>query len=314
MKKKKRQINIAIILGFYNGNKYISEQVESIICQTHKNFKLFIFDDNSNEKINNSNINFLKNKYSNITIIKRKVNLGFAKNFLQGLKDVGSNFDYYAFSDQDDIWEKNKLEISLAKILKQNLSNSVLYSSRTAYYSSNCSKEISSSKVFKRKLNFKNSLIQNIAGGNTILMNKKARNLVVNSLNSDNYISHDWWCYQIISAAGGEIIFNPDKTVKYRQHDNNIIGGNQGFKEIFKRLNKFFSGKFSEWSELNIKNLNRNKDLFKKNNLKTLKYFQKARESRNILKKLIFYLKSGVFRQSRIESLIFFIGVIFNKI
>ena len=314
MNKNINSPRIAIILGFYNGNKYIAEQIDSIICQTHKNFKLFIFDDNSYEKINFSNSKFFKNDYSKISIIKRDYNLGFAQNFLQGLKDVGSNFDYYAFSDQDDIWEKNKLEISLEKIQNKKSNKLILYSSRTAYYNSNCSKEISSSKIFKRKLNFQNSLIQNIAGGNTILLNRKARELVVKSIKSEKYISHDWWCYQIISAAGGEIIFNPDKSVKYRQHDKNIIGGNQGTKEISKRLKKFFSGKFSEWSDLNIENLNKNKYLFKKNNLQIFEYFQKARRSKNLLMKLTFYLKSGVFRQSRLESLIFFIGVIFNKI
>ena len=59
----------------------------------------------------------------------------------------------------------------------------------------------------------------------------KVLNIVINSLVSDKYISHDWWCYLIISASGGDIIFDPLKLVKYRQHEKNLIGGNRNFND-----------------------------------------------------------------------------------
>ena len=68
--------------------------------------------------------------------------------------------------------------------------------------------EIGESKYFRNKKGFQNALVQNIAAGNTIVMNKLARDLVVKSLICDRFISHDWWCYKLISAAGGEIIFD----------------------------------------------------------------------------------------------------------
>ncbi len=314
MAKYKNSSSIAIILGFYNGGEYLLEQLESIICQTHKKFQIFIFDDYSSKKNIDSELKFYIEKHSNISIIRRESNIGYAKNFLYGLKDVGSKFDFYAFSDQDDIWEKNKLENSLKKIKEFNPPSSVLYCSRTTYFKNDSPVEIGSSKVFKKKPQFKNALLQNIAGGNTILMNKKARNLIINSLVSDKYISHDWWCYLLISASGGDIIFDPLKLVKYRQHEKNIIGGNRKLKDKIRRFSKFFHGNFKEWNDINISNLMKNKKLIKKENLIVLKRFIDARNKKNIFLKLLLFKKSGVFRQSFFENFIFTIGIILNKI
>ena len=151
-----------------------------------------------------------------------------------GLKEVGPNFDYYAFSDQDDIWEINKIELALKKIKDFNSSKSILYCSRTAYYSEDCLKKMGSSKIFKKKPDFRNALLQNIAGGNTILLNKKARNTIIKTLKSDEFVSHDWWCYQVIAGSGGEIIYDLNKTLKYRQHNNNLIGKNTSYFEKLK--------------------------------------------------------------------------------
>ncbi len=314
MEKNEKIITIAIILGFYNGKKFIFEQLDSIINQSYKEFKIFIFDDQSNEKITQSELTSYKENFSRISLIERKSNFGYAKNFLQGLKDVGSNFDYYAFSDQDDIWEKNKLEIALRKIQELNSHNSVLYCSRTSYFDNDSLNEIGSSRNFTKPPEFKNALIQNIAGGNTILLNNKARNLIVNSLISYKFISHDWWCYLLIAAAGGNIIFDNTKSVRYRQHAENLIGGNHKLKDRIFRIKRFFLGNFKEWTDINIINLLKNKNLIKKENLRTLQQFIDARNSNNIFNKIILYKNSGVFRQSFLENLIFIVGLILNKI
>ena len=314
MTKNENIKKVAIILGFYNGNKYLLEQINSIVSQTHKNLKIFIFNDKSTEKICETDIFSNKKLNSVVYIINREKNIGFAKNFLFGLKDVGSDFDYYAFSDQDDIWENYKIENSLKKINSLNSTKPVLYFSRTAYFSDDGKKEIGSSRNFNKKKCFKNALVQNIAGGNTIVMNKEARNLVVKSLISHKYIAHDWWCYQLITAAGGEIIFDSKKSVRYRQHTSNLIGSNIGFNERFTRLKNFYSGNFKEWTDINVNNLIINKSLITNENLRTLKTFINSRNSNNILKRLNLYLKSGVFRQNLSENIIFLIGMALKKI
>ena len=307
---------IAVVLGFYNGNEFIDAQIKSILDQSFKNIDIFIFDDNSNKNIEFRQIKLKKYK-SKIKITKRKKNIGYAKNFLLGLKEVGNDYDFYAFSDQDDIWEKDKIirGVNALDLLNTKNSNTPkLYCSRTSYYNSECKKEIGASKIHSRKPTFANSLLQNIAGGNTIIMNNIARNLVIKTVQGKEYISHDWWCYQIVSGAGGEIIFDKNKTVKYRQHNKNLIGKNNGFNDIKTRILDFVSGKVKKWSDVNFKNLSNFRYVLTKDNNEILENFGKARGSKNIFKKLNYYFKSGVFRQSKKESIIFTIGLILNMI
>ena len=304
---------VAVILGFYNGNDHIEAQIESILNQNFKNIDIFIFDDNSKKKIESKKLK-INNKKCKIKITKRKKNLGYAKNFLLGLKEAGNEYDFYAFSDQDDIWEKDKLSRGFKALNSKSLNFPKLYCSRTAYYNSECTKEIGASNIHLRKPTFANALLQNIAGGNTIMMNNLARQLVIKTVKAEKFISHDWWCYQIISGAGGEVIFDKNKTVRYRQHKYNLIGKNTGFEDIKSRILEFLSGKVKIWSDVNLKNLVNFRYLLTKENNEILENFLRARRSKNIFKKINYYFKSGVFRQSNKESILFTIGLIFNMI
>ena len=304
---------VAVILGFYNGNNYIEEQIKSILNQNFKNIDIFIFDDNSKKKLESKKLK-INNKKCKIKITKRKKNLGYAKNFLLGLKEAGNEYDFYAFSDQDDIWEKDKISRGIKALNSISLNFPNLYCSRTSYYNSECTKEIGASKIHLKKPTFANALLQNIVGGNTIIMNNLARQLVIKTVKSEKFISHDWWCYQIISGAGGEVIFDKNKTVRYRQHKYNLIGKNTGFEDIKSRILEFLSGKVKIWSDVNLKNLVNFRYLLTKENNEILENFLRARRSKNIFKKINYYFKSGVFRQSNKESIVFTIGLIFNMI
>ncbi len=304
---------VAVILGFYNGNHHIEAQIESILNQNFKNIDIFIFDDNSKKKLESKKLK-IKNKKCKIKITIRKKNLGYAKNFLFGLKEAGKEYDFYAFSDQDDIWEKDKISRGVKALNSKSLDFPKLYCSRTSYYNSECTKEIGASTIHPKKPSFENALLQNIAGGNTIIMNNLARKIVIKTVNAEKFISHDWWCYQIISGAGGEIIFDKNKTVRYRQHKYNLIGKNNGFEDIISRILRFLLGKVKTWSVVNLTNLSNFRYLLTKENNKILENYIRARRSKNIFKKLNFYFKSGVFRQSNIESMVFVIGLILNLI
>ena len=314
MNAKLANQKVAVILGFYNGNNFIDEQVESIFKQDFKNIDIFIFDDNSKIKLEFKELKINNNKKPKIKITKRKENLGYAKNFLMGLEEVGKEYDFYAFSDQDDIWEKDKITRGIEALISKESKFPKLYCSRTSYYNSECTKVIGSSNIHLKKPKFANALLQNIAGGNTILMNNLARQIVVKTVKAENFISHDWWCYQIISGAGGEVIFDKHKTVRYRQHNYNLIGKNNGFVDIKSRFLEFLSGKFKRWSDINLDNLLKYRYLLTKDNIEILENFIKARRSRNILKKLNYFYKSGVFRQSNKETIIFTIGLILSMI
>ena len=314
MASKYKNKKVAVILGFYNGNDFIETQVKSILEQDFKNIDIYIFDDNSTLNVELKKIKSDKNSKCKIKIFKRERNVGYAKNFLLGLKEAGNNYDFYAFSDQDDIWELDKINRGVEALQSKGSKLPKLYCSRTAYFNSDCSKEIGSSKIHTKKPTFANALLQNIAGGNTILMNNLARQIVIKTVKAEKFISHDWWCYQIISGAGGEVIFDNNKTVRYRQHKYNLIGKNNGFEDIKSRIVEFILGKVKFWSDVNLKNLSNFRYLLTNENNEILENFLRARNSKNIFKKLNYYLKAGVFRQSNKESLIFTIGLIFNMV
>lgn len=112
----KQENKIEILLATYNGEKYLSEQIDSIINQTYTNWKLLIRDDGSKDKT----LEILKKyekKDKRISILRdNKGNLGFVKNFEELLKN--SSEDFVMFSDQDDYWLENKIEIYISELSK----------------------------------------------------------------------------------------------------------------------------------------------------------------------------------------------------
>ena len=105
---------IVILLATYNGEKYIKEQLDSILLQTYSNIEVIARDDMSNDKT----LEILKSY--NINIVKSIENLGVKKSFSELLNYASrnSNSDYFMFCDQDDIWEKRKIELTLRKMLE----------------------------------------------------------------------------------------------------------------------------------------------------------------------------------------------------
>ena len=176
---------------------------DSILCQSHKNFTIYIFDDCSD----NNPMDSLEKRYTSnprIKILVRKKRLGYAKNFLYGLREVQSNYDYYAFCDQDDIWDPDKLEIAITALQNfRNIDKPSLYFSRTEAVREDGKSHVTLSQNYKRPPSFANALVQNMGGGNTMVFNSEARTLInKHSLNMD-IISHDWMMYLFVSAVGG---------------------------------------------------------------------------------------------------------------
>ena len=313
MNHKKKISKAAIVLGFYNGNEYIKEQIYSILNQSYQNFDLFIFDDNSSQNFSLKTLNLDKQNIKKIKVKKRRINLGYAKNFLFALKSIGNNYDYYAFSDQDDIWHKDKLKEGIKCLEKFNNMKSALYGGRTELIGKNKGIKLGYSTLFKKKPSFRNALIQNIFGGNTMIFNKSAHKAITKSNISKKIISHDWWCYQIISGIGGEIIYDSRIFTKYRQHEENLIGSNILLRDKLARLIKVIKNEFKAQNDQNLDALLCNIHLLTNINKDALELFIKARHS-FFIKNLSYLLKSGVYRQTLLGNIALYIGVFLKKI
>ena len=215
---------IEILMATYNGEKYIKEQIDSIINQTYKNWKLLIRDDDSKDKTLEI-LKEYKKKDTRIKIIKdNKGNLGFVKNFEELVKN--SKEEYIMFSDQDDYWLENKLEVyinELNKLSKDILEKPLLFHSNSFICdeSLNIKKEkfVNSHVASDTKKNM--FFFSYIVQGSTIMINKKMKDLCMPFL--EKVTLHDRY-FHLISEFFGNRIFINKSLMKYRQHSSNEIG------------------------------------------------------------------------------------------
>ncbi len=308
---KKRKV--AIVLGFYDGYKFIKRQLQSIFEQTHQNFIIFITDDNSKDKFSLEKLNINERNKNKIRVGFRNKNIGYAQNFLNALVSIDGYFDYYAFSDQDDIWHREKLEKAINSLEGYPDNQANLYGSRTELIGESEEIKLGKSIEFKKSPSFQNALTQNIFGGNTMVFNRNAFDLICSSNINQKIIAHDWWCYQIISGAGGNVFYDKNIYLKYRQHNNNIIGSNVSLKDKWLRFCKVANGNFKIQNDHNLQAIIKNQNLLIKRNQKTLTNFIKARNS-FLLKRIYYFKKSGVYRQTLIGNVALFIGILIKKV
>lgn len=240
-------VNVAILLSTFNGEKYLNEQLDSILLQSFEDWHLYIRDDGSTDETVEI-IKCFKSFYPNkVTIVASDVNLGAAKSFFSLLELADSN--YYMFCDQDDVWLPSKIEKSLRQIqsFESSYGNSPLLSFCDAIIvDKNLITKNDSfwrySKIHPRKVYFKDNLILyfNVAPGCTMLFNKQLRDICISIYPSVNII-HDH-LISILAMKHGRILFVEDALIKYRQHENNQIGAVEIKKEYFElKLKKISS-------------------------------------------------------------------------
>ena len=304
---------IAIILGFYEGYEFINKQLQSIFDQTHQNFIIFVTDDNSKDNFAIEKLKINERNKKKIRVGFRNKNIGYAKNFLNALVSINDYFDYYAFSDQDDIWHPEKLEKAIKSLEEYPDNQANLYGSRTQLIGKSEEIKLGKSIEFKKSPSFQNALTQNIFGGNTMVFNRNAFDLICSSNLDQKIIAHDWWCYQIISGAGGNVFYDKNIYLKYRQHNNNLIGSNISLKDKWLRFCKVVNGNFKIQNDHNLRAIINNQNLLTSSNLRTLTNFIKARKS-CFLKRIYYFAKSGVFRQTLIGNIGLFIGIVIKKV
>jgi len=308
-----RTPSVVILMGTYNGSLYLSEQLNSLEKQTYKNWRLIASDDGSSDET----IDILKSYQSRWSPGKLEIRFGpqkgFCQNFMSLVNDGDIIADYYAFSDQDDIWFDNKLERAISIIEEEQISEgtAILYGARTNLVDQYGNFQ-GISPLYKKLPSFGNALIQSIAGGNTMVFNHTLKGFI--SVDSKySVISHDWWAYLLVEGVGGRLIFDPVPVLAYRQHGGNIVGGKKGFKQKLLRFKKLFDGEFKEWNDQRLVTLDNKKENLTELNQKILKDFLAIRKS-SWFKKILWITHSSVKRQYFIENVAFFFALLANKI
>lgn len=232
-----------VLMSTYNGEKYLSEQIESILNQTIEDFCLMIHDDGSSD----STLKIIK-KYSEMdSRIKLHFSdkQGYPMCFYNLLKNA-PNASYYAFSDQDDIWLKNKLEAAYIKL--KDKSGPLLYACKRYIVNSDANKilwedeapSLSLAEVF---------LKQNRAGGNTMVMNNEFREICL-KYNPKFAPFHDAYYFRLSILFNG-FIYDERPYILYRQHNTNASGMEVfGWRLFLKRISSLKAKNFSEKSNI----------------------------------------------------------------
>lgn len=302
---------VAILLSTYNGAEYLKAQLESLIAQVYQNWEIHASDDGSSDDTLDI-LECYRKRLGGRLSIYRGPGEGFAANFLSLIRREEIQTSYFAFCDQDDIWAREKLSSAVSLLERGEASLPALYCSRTRLVDEQGT-EIGYSAVFAGHPCFENALVQSIAGGNTMVLNKVARRLIAKTPVASVIVSHDWWAYLLVSGSGGSIFYDPTPQVDYRQHSNNLMGANRRLSERLLRLKKMFDGTFQVWSTANLAALEFFRQDLQAEHLERIGMFQKARHS-PLPMRLICFKRAGIYRQSVAENVILVVAALLNRL
>lgn len=227
---------VDVLLATYNGEKYLKEQLDSILKQTHKKIKVIISDDGSKD----GTIDILKEyeqKDSRIELYMQKENLGVVKNIEFLMKKVKS--PYYMLADQDDYWMPEKIEKSLKKIEQEKADLvfgdlEVVDKNLKTLYSSFNDYMLLTRKIKKYINDYRINYLYNCVTGCTVLAKKETIEKIVPLPTKSKYLIHDYWIGLMV-ALNGKLAYMPEKYIKYRQHGDNQVGTEKishGFKKL----------------------------------------------------------------------------------
>ena len=275
---------VDVLLATYNGEKYLKEQIDSILNQTYQNINLIISDDNSNDSTRKI-IEEYKKIDNRIKTYLQDKNLGYIKNFEFLLTKVESN--YYMLSDQDDVWLPEKIEKSMKTLKEKNADLvfgdlEVVDEKLNTIYPSFGDFMLLNRKISKYIDSYKVNYLYNCVTGCTILSKKEFIKDILPLPNDSKYVPHDYWMALMI-ALKGKLAYMPEKYIKYRQPGNNQIGTDK-ISHKFKKLDQvrelFINVKLGVFGTY-VANTEKFPKKLQELNLKALEYFEMLREKRN---------------------------------
>ena len=286
---------VQVLMSTYNGEKYLIEQVDSILAQKGVEVYILVRDDGSKD----NTVNILR-EYKNVEVIQAE-NVGVCKSFFE-LIDKSGEYDYYAFADQDDVWDSDKLSVAI-KTLEKNSEIPAVYASNTRLVDANLS--FIRNEEDNPKTTLGSAFIKNYCTGCTMVFNHCLINYL--RIKKPEYAPmHDWWVNLVCLAVGGVSYYDTSAHMNYRQHGRNVLGA-----EI-----SFFSKAKNRWNKLLNNPYRRDiiakelftiySDVLPKSSIEVLQLFTKS--------KLKIIMDKHLKTNDYITNMLFFFCVLFNKL
>lgn len=307
--------HVAILMGTCHGEAFLPSQLYSIAAQTHANWSLWASDDSSRpdtwqvlEKYRHA---WAQESHPGRLHLRKGPQQGFAANFLSLLSAPDIHADYYAFADQDDIWHTDKLARAVAALAAVPPDTPALYTARTRLVDAE-GRPLCLSPAASRGPGFGNALVQNIAGGNTMVLNAAARRLLCQTPGGEHTGLHDWWCYLIVSGSGGVVIHDATPCLDYRQHGGNLIGLRRGWSALPERVARVWRGQHGGQLDRNLAALEGVKNRLTRRNAHRLNTYRRSRAS-GVCGRMVGLRRAGVYRQTIMGTMAMYLATFFKR-
>lgn len=212
---------VSIVLCTYNGEKYLEEQLASIVNQSYGDLEIVICDD-----VSKDNTVAIAEKYAAeypfIQIYQNEKNLGYNKNFMQGFDRTTG--DVIAICDQDDVWHKDKIKIMMEAWLPQ---HPIIYCDAKSFTGNTIPADAKTNPIYRRfeGTDARKLAIYNTISGHAMLFRKSFLPLIKENLPEN--IIYDWWT-GVLAACNGGVQYVNQILVYHRRHEENATGG-KGF-------------------------------------------------------------------------------------
>ncbi|MCU6733090.1 glycosyltransferase [Diplocloster agilis] len=234
--------SVLVVMSTYNGERFLKAQIDSILEQKYVQVTLKIRDDGSSDRTPDIIKSYGK-QYDNICYDLGD-NIGFRKSFFDTLIHSEDQYDYYAFADQDDVWDTEKLYQAVTCLEKE--SNELkLYASGLRVVDENLN--FMYNNRFKGiRITYGSALTRQRLAGCTMVFSAALFRLCGRfhiTEKMGNLFSHDAAVYYICLACGGTVVFEPDGYINFRRHSGTVTEHGKGLLGRISSVTNIF-GKF----------------------------------------------------------------------
>lgn len=289
---------VTILMGLFDGARFLRAQLDSIAAQAGVAWRLLASDDGSTDATRAILARFAADHPERRIGLIEGPGRGPAPNFLRLIRAAEPDSALAALSDQDDVWLPGKLARAVAALAAVPDDLPAIHCGRTILCDARL-RPIGLSPLFRLPPSFRNALVQNIAGGNTMVMNRAALRLAqAAAVEAGEVVMHDWWLYQIVTGAGGLVLYDPEPMVLYRQHGSNVIGANASVAARLRRARMVAGGLLRRWNETNVAALTASAHRLTPENRALLAAFAEAKRA-PLRARLAGLARLGLYRQTR---------------
>lgn len=306
-------------MGSFNGATHLTEQLDSFLAQEHTVWDLWVSDDGSTDQTR-AILDAFKQTHGaqhEIRVIDGP-RRGSAANFLALLCHPDLPPGPVALSDQDDVWLPHKLSRALRML--QSAGPIALYGGQSLHVDANL-KEIGRSRLGHARPSFRNAVTQNVISGHSTVISAAALE-IVRQAGPQPVPHHDWWLYQLLSAAGADVLVDPLPVLMYRQHGSNVMGAHQGLGAWRARAAQVLGHEYGDWISCNLQSLRQVAHLLTPESRAILEdlikcprpaHQEKARFTK-AARRAFAMSRHGIARQSRLQTLVFYTASLLGRV